>query len=234
LAIQFTQALTEEIPVWKQIAGIPDDKRSKIPDIRAGMYVCLEGEGLVILGYLGFELLTYSPANWRQYVSRLGQINWQESDPIWTSSIRQLKEKADPVTGRTKTTYKKLSAYSAVQSAIEKVRDAIGWSRPDPLKTRLPPEVLEPESQQEGLEEPAPAPTVALGPLAAADTGSLASYSNGLRARPARNSCLARPDRNDPPSQHPPPPGQPPADPPAHSPHAPGRHSASVSQDRPW
>jgi hypothetical protein len=96
--------------------------------------------------------------NWRQYVGRLSQIDWQESDPIWTSSIRQLNEKADPVTGLTKTTYNKVSSYSAVQSAIEKVRQAIGWSRPDPLNTGSLPEALEPEERQEGFEEPAPAP----------------------------------------------------------------------------
>ena len=44
--ITFTQALTEAIPVWKNIASIPEDKKSKIIDIRAGDYVCLEGEGL--------------------------------------------------------------------------------------------------------------------------------------------------------------------------------------------
>jgi len=136
--ITFTQALTEEIPVWKQVASTSDDKKSRILDIRAGKYVCLEGEGLVILGCIGNELLTYAPEDWRRYVAKLGQINWQESDPIWTS-IRQRKDQNDPKTNETVTGYKKLSAYSAVAEAIENVRKAIGWSKPDPIAASMPP-----------------------------------------------------------------------------------------------
>lgn len=131
--VAFTQALTEEIPVWRQIAGVAKEKRAKIIEIRSGRYVCLNGEGLVILGCLGYELLNYAPASWREYVQKLGLINWQESDPIWTSSIRQPVEQTDQKTGHTIVTYKKLSAYSAVAAAIENVRTAIGWKKPDPL-----------------------------------------------------------------------------------------------------
>jgi DNA sulfur modification protein DndB len=131
--VAYTQALTEEIPVWRQIASISHDKRTKIIDIRAGRYVCLEGEGLVILGCIGYELLNYAQEGWREYVRKLGSINWQESDLIWTSSVRQRVEQVDPKTGQAAVTYKKLSAYSAVSAAIENVRKAIGWSKPDPL-----------------------------------------------------------------------------------------------------
>jgi DNA sulfur modification protein DndB len=131
--VAFTQVLTEEIPIWRQIAAISREHRSKIIDIRAGKYVCLEGEGLVILGCIGYELLTYAPQTWREYVRRLGTINWQESEPIWTSTIRQRIDQVDPKTGQSGTTFKKLSAYSAVAAAIDQVRIAIGWSKPDPL-----------------------------------------------------------------------------------------------------
>ena len=134
--IAFTEALSEEIPVWKQVAGIPDGKKSKLLDIRAGRYVCLEGEGLVILGCIGNELLTYAPDDWRRYVNALGRINWQESDPLWTSSIRQRRDQVDPKTNQTVTVYKKLSAYSAVNTAIEAVRNVIDWPKPDPLEAR--------------------------------------------------------------------------------------------------
>jgi DNA sulfur modification protein DndB len=141
--IAFTDALIEEIPIWKQVASIPDDKRSKLLDIRAGKYVCLEGQGLVVLGCIGFELLTYAPTDWRRYVSALGRINWQESDSMWTSTIRQRQELIDPKKNETKTVFKKLSGYSNVNSAIEAVRTAIGWPKPDPLETPTPlPEAL--------------------------------------------------------------------------------------------
>ena len=131
--VAFTHALTEEIPVWRQVAAITHEKRSKIIDIRASRYVCLEGEGLVILGCIGYELLNYAPDKWREYVRKLGSVNWQESDPMWLSSIRQRVEQIDPKTGSSVVVYKKVSAYSAVSAAIENVRKAIGWARPDPL-----------------------------------------------------------------------------------------------------
>jgi hypothetical protein len=162
--IAFTRALTDEIPVWKQVAGIPDDKKSKVLDIRAGKYVCLEGEGLVILGCIGYELLTYAPNDWLRYVSALGRINWQESDPIWTS-IRQRKDQIDPKTNQTVTVYKKLSAYSAVNAAIESVRSAIGWRKPDPLNAdeHSPEALSDTEKKKLNREEKAVASLVALG-----------------------------------------------------------------------
>jgi DNA sulfur modification protein DndB len=131
--IEFTKALTDEIPAWREISSIPDDKRSKIIDIRAQKFVCLEGEGLVILGCLGNELLTYAPDQWRHFVRRLGAINWQESDPIWTSSIRQRNDRIDQKTGTISKPYRKISAYNAVQMALENVRRAISWTKPQPI-----------------------------------------------------------------------------------------------------
>jgi hypothetical protein len=119
-----------------ETSGWHDGKKSKLLDIRAGRYVCLEGEGLVILGCIGNELLTYAPDDWRKYVNALGRINWQESDPLWTSSIRQRRDQVDPKTNQTVTVYKKLSAYSAVNTAIEAVRKIIDWPKPDPLEAR--------------------------------------------------------------------------------------------------
>jgi len=113
--------------------SIPPEKKNQIIDIRAGRYVCLEGEGLVILGCIGYELLNFAPSDWREYIRKLASLNWQEADPIWTSSIRQRVEQPDPQTGHVVVTYKKLSAYSAVSRAIENVREAIGWTKPDPL-----------------------------------------------------------------------------------------------------
>ena len=130
--VAFTQALTEAIPVWKQIAATPKEQKAKIIDIRAGRFVCLEGEGLVILGCIGYELLNYA-GDWREYVKKLGAINWQEADPMWTSSIRRVEALEDPSTGPTNVTYRKVSAYSAVSAAIENVRQAIGWRKPDPI-----------------------------------------------------------------------------------------------------
>jgi DNA sulfur modification protein DndB len=131
--VAFTQALTEEIPAWRLIAATPSDKRSKIIDIRAGRYICLEGQGLVIIGCIGYELLNYVTDRWREYVRKLGSINWQEADPIWTSSIRQRIEKLNPKTGEQEVTYKKLSAYAAVSTALKNVRNAIGLEKPDPM-----------------------------------------------------------------------------------------------------
>lgn len=37
--LAFTKALSEEIPIWKQVAAISDDKKSKLLDIRAGKYI---------------------------------------------------------------------------------------------------------------------------------------------------------------------------------------------------
>lgn len=101
----------------------------------------------MILGCIGNELLTYAPEDWLPYVSELGQINWQEPDAIWTSSIRQRKDQIDPKTNQPVTTYKNLSAYSAVTAAIENVRKAIGWCSPDPLDagSQLTEEALETE-----------------------------------------------------------------------------------------
>jgi DGQHR domain-containing protein len=137
--VTFTEALTEAIPVWKQITSIPPEKKNQIIDIRAGRYVCLEGEGLVILGYIGYELLNYAPDGWREYVKRLGSINWRESELMWTSSLRQPVQKADSKTGQAVVSYRKLSSYAAVSAAIDKVREAIGWVRPDALTPSAPP-----------------------------------------------------------------------------------------------
>jgi len=93
----------------------------------------------VILGYIGYELLNYAPDGWREYVKRLGSINWRESELMWTSSLRQPVQKADSKTGQAVVSYRKLSSYAAVSAAIDKVREAIGWVRPDALTPSAPP-----------------------------------------------------------------------------------------------
>jgi len=154
--VAFTTALTEEIPVWREIAAITQEKRTKILDIRSGQYVCLEGEGLVILGYIGNELLSYVPDNWREYVRRLGSINWQESDLMWTSSIRKRVDQIDAKTGQPTVKYKKLSAYSAISAAIDNLRKAIRFSKPHPL---VPPETGQQQHAETEWPEPLPAGT---------------------------------------------------------------------------
>ncbi len=130
--LEFTEVLTEAIPIWKTLASLPEGQKARIIEIRAEKYVCLEGEGLVILGYLGFELLTYAP-DWRDRVKKLGDINWQESDPIWTLTIRKEEEIIDPKTNAVKMKYGKLSGHSNVVKAIANVRQAIGWEKPNPV-----------------------------------------------------------------------------------------------------
>jgi hypothetical protein len=104
-------------------------------------------------------LLNYAPEPWRDYVQKLAQVNWQESDPIW-ATIRSTKEQIDPKTNQSVTTYKKQSGYSSVATAIESVRKAIGWCRPDPLVTSSQAASLQDDVQGLDVEAESPEPLV--------------------------------------------------------------------------
>lgn len=99
---KFFDALTEAIPVWKEISELPLDtpKRQLIPQYRQAGWLVLTATGLNVLGCLGHDFITLDVPDWRDYVETLGSVDWTRDGELWQGNIIQdglLKTQTSPV-----------------------------------------------------------------------------------------------------------------------------------------
>jgi DGQHR domain-containing protein len=113
---EYVNHLTDVIPVWKEIAGLPVDtlEASRLPSFRAQGWVCLTATGLNLIGRVGHSIFTHGEKNWRQYADRLGQLDWRREAPIWEGNIIQGT--------------RLLTAQGPVKNAFVAVCREIGWA----------------------------------------------------------------------------------------------------------
>jgi hypothetical protein len=116
---EFLNAVTAACPVMhelSQISGGVDLNRVSVR--RNEGWLVLSATGLVVVGLIGFEILTKNVENWREYAKRLGELDWRRSNPEWHGIL---------VTGE-KDKEKIITSQSSVKAAVTKIRELIGWS----------------------------------------------------------------------------------------------------------
>lgn len=88
---EYINAVTQAISVWREIAQVRPGtlEASQIPAKREQGWVCLTATGLNLIGRVGHQLFTNSVADWPNYVTELGQVDWRKSAAIWQDNIIQ-------------------------------------------------------------------------------------------------------------------------------------------------
>jgi DGQHR domain-containing protein len=117
--VEFLNAVTDACPVMRelgQITGGVDLNRVAVR--RNEGWLVFTATGLVVVGLIGYEILTKNVENWREYAKRLGEVDWRRSSPHWHGIL---------VTGE-KGKEKIITSQSAAKAAVVKVRGLIGWS----------------------------------------------------------------------------------------------------------
>jgi DNA sulfur modification protein DndB len=91
LYTEYINHLTQVIPVLKKISLLPIDspERGLIPKLREEGWVCLTATGLNIIGCIGYDLFTHSIKNWKEYVDKLGDIDWKRTGALWQGNVIQ-------------------------------------------------------------------------------------------------------------------------------------------------
>ncbi len=111
--VEFVNLVTEAIPVLREIAPLPPGTpRNIIKDRRAEGWICLTATGMVIIGRVGYELFRDRRPDWRDVATRLGNIDWSRSGPLWQNNIVRAG--------------KMTTQRAPVRLAAENVRRAIG------------------------------------------------------------------------------------------------------------
>ncbi len=115
---QYVEFLTENIPVWKEIAELkPGLQNNRITQLREDGWVCLTATGLVIIGTIGYDLFANDATDWQTYAKKLANIDWKRSADIWRGNV--VLENGKIALGQ-----------SAMKVAIQAVCNEIGWVRP--------------------------------------------------------------------------------------------------------
>src|SRR6185437_10101664 len=114
--VEFTQFLTNVIPVWKRIATLqPGVEAYQIPTLRREPgYVCMSVTGLIVIARIGHELFRDSASNWKTYAERLGKLDWQKDADLWKGNLVR--------------DGKIVNNQKLVRDATAAVRGSIAWS----------------------------------------------------------------------------------------------------------
>lgn len=117
--VELLNFLTESIPVWRQIASLQAGVQSaQVAALREQGYVCMRAVGLVILGKIGHELIRDGEVNWREYATRLGEIDWKATAPHWKNNIVSATSGVPRI----------LTNQRLVREATASVRSLIHWT----------------------------------------------------------------------------------------------------------
>jgi DNA sulfur modification protein DndB len=85
--------------------------------------------GLQVLGRLFYETYEENPMQFNSYkVSQLAQIDWSHQGDVWQGNIVVI----DPNPKNSQNPYKIATGVSAVKSAVEQVKQRLGWNHPYP------------------------------------------------------------------------------------------------------
>jgi DNA sulfur modification protein DndB len=133
--IDYVNHLTESIPVLKQISQIPTDspQKGQVPKFREAGWICLTATGLNILGSLGHDLFTYGIMEWKDVVTKLGDIDWSRGAELWQGNIIQGT--------------RLVTQTSPVRKAVEALEEKIGFD----IKGLSHSEFLRINSSEEGF-----------------------------------------------------------------------------------
>lgn len=111
--VEFVRAVTDAIPILREIAPLPPGTpRNIIKERRSEGWICLTATGMVIIGRIGYELFRDRRPDWRDYAKRLGEIDWSRSGELWRNNIVR--------------SGKMTTQRAPVRLAVENVRRAIG------------------------------------------------------------------------------------------------------------
>jgi DGQHR domain-containing protein len=87
---EYINELTAQIPVWAEIASLPDSlEASKIPARRAQGWICLTATGLNLIGRVGHYVFQQQKDNWKTYAHSLAEVDWSRQAEIWQGAIVQ-------------------------------------------------------------------------------------------------------------------------------------------------
>lgn len=86
---EYIDHLSEAIPVWKEIARLPDSiEAGKIREFRGQGWVCLTATGLNLIGRVGYRLFSVNAEkNWKPYADKLALLDWRREAEIWQGNI---------------------------------------------------------------------------------------------------------------------------------------------------
>jgi DNA sulfur modification protein DndB len=90
----FVNHLTNHLDAWREASQVPPGiQHAKLKQIRNRGYVCLTATGLNIIGRIGHELIANDYPDWRDYASKLAQLNWLKSNPLWEDIVQPKLDK---------------------------------------------------------------------------------------------------------------------------------------------
>jgi DNA sulfur modification protein DndB len=116
--VEYFNAVTEAIPLLREASHLSDDRLSKrIIDYRNAEIILFTATGLAMLARFGYDLRTANEAEWRDVVSRLGELNWKRSEERWTTAGVVANGKVS-------------TAHKAVSGGANAIAKALGWVNP--------------------------------------------------------------------------------------------------------
>lgn len=120
--VAYVDEFTRAIPVLDEIAGLPaGTPRNTIKQRREEGWICLTATGMVIIGRIGHELFRDRHADWKDFVARLGAVDWSRDGALWQGNIVRAG--------------KMTTQRAPVRVAVEKLRREIGLA-PNPKLDR--------------------------------------------------------------------------------------------------
>jgi DGQHR domain-containing protein len=112
---EYLNEVAEACPVMAELAKIQSGvDMNRIPARRNEGWLVLTAMGLVVIGLIGYEILTKGAPDWKVYAKRLGNLDWSRNSPDWDGILVN--------NGRM------ITSQSAVKATVRKARELIGWS----------------------------------------------------------------------------------------------------------
>jgi DNA sulfur modification protein DndB len=112
---EYLNMVADACPVMHELAQITGGvNMNRIPVRRNEGWLVLTASGLVVIGLIGYEILTKDVSNWTEFACRLGQLDWSRSSDTWQGVLVN--------------NGKMITSQASVKAAVAKVRELIGWS----------------------------------------------------------------------------------------------------------
>lgn len=112
---EYLNTVSNSCPVMHELAQITGGvNMNRIPVRRSEGWLVLSATGLVVVGLIGYEILTKNVANWEEFAQRLGELDWSRSSAHWQGILVN--------------NGKIITTQSSAKLAVTKVHELIGWS----------------------------------------------------------------------------------------------------------
>ncbi len=110
--VEFTNIVVDSCPVLHELAQIRAGvDMNRIPARRNEGWIVLTAMGLVIVGLIGYEIITNASSSWGDYARRVGSLEWSRHSPHWQGVLVN--------------DGKLITSSSAVKRAVEVVRKLV-------------------------------------------------------------------------------------------------------------